>query len=87
MKKKQVIQAQAEPTASVSNYKPDAYTLFLSDLYFEKNTPKTPDAPAVLNSKGIPYELAILIEQKIKSVMASQNRYNDFMTYLLTPSV
>ena len=84
---KKVSIPKVEPTAIITNYKSDAFVMFLSELYFDNATPKTPDAPAVLNSKGIPYELAALLERKIKSVMASQNQYNDFMTYLLTPSI
>ena len=70
----------------VDNYTIDSWVLHLSTLYKFK-APLSCDAPAVLKADGIPFELAELINRRIKHAFSSQSAYEQFIALLLTPSV
>ena len=72
---KKEIEVKPLTTVTVENYQTETLLMTVSEFLNFKNIPRTPDAPAILNLKNIPYELATTLERTVIKAMVDQDFY------------
>lgn len=70
-------------TVKVENYQTESTNMPLALLMNLKPT-ATPETPTLLYLRGIPKELADILESKVMSAMIGQNEYQQFLSILKT---
>ena len=78
---KKTISLQPVSTVKVENYQTESTNMPLAFLLNLKPT-CTPDTPTLLYFRGIPKELADILESRVMAAMVGQNEYQDFLISL-----